>query len=201
MSDITRRDALTRIALAFAAAGAVDRADCLVAQELHHAVRQAASSSGGAYVPKALTAHQFRILERLTDLIIPVENGKPGAVQAEVAAWIDLLLSVSDELETRYTAGLGWIDSAMKARGGADFLSASPEQQTALLDVIAYRRHRSPDLDPGIDFFILARRMTVGGFYTSRIGMRDIYQGNTPRAAFTVPPEALDYVLNRSPFK
>lgn len=201
MSEITRRDALTRIALAFAAAGVVDRADCLVAQELHHAVQQAASGSGGAYVPKALTARQFRTLERLTDLIIPVENGKPGAVQAEVPAWIDLLLSVNDELKTRYTGGLGWIDAAMKERGAADFLSATSDQQTTLLDVIAYQRNRSPELDPGIDFFILVRRMTVGGFYTSRIGMRDIYQGNTPRAAFTVPPEALEYVLNRSPFK
>lgn len=200
MSEITRRDALSRIAIAFATGGIVDRLDCLAAQELHQIV-QAASGSGSAYVPKALTTRQFRTLERLMDLIVPVENGKPGAVQAEVAAWIDLLLSVNDELKTQYTTGLGWIDAAMKARGAADFLSATPEQQTALLDVIAYQRHRSPEFDPGIDFFILARRMTVGGFYTSRIGMRDVYQGNTPRAAFTVPPEALDYVLNRSPFK
>jgi hypothetical protein len=201
MSEITRRDALTRIALAFAAAGAVDGADYLAAQELHHAVRQAASGSGGAYVPKALTARQFRTLERLTDLIVPVENGKPGAVQAEVPAWIDMLLGVNDELKTRYTSGLGWIDAAMKERGAADFLAATPDQQAALLDVIAYQRNRTPELDPGIDFFVLVRRMTVGGFYTSRVGMRDIYPGNTPRAAFTVPPEALDYVLNRSPFK
>jgi hypothetical protein len=197
MSEITRRDALSRIAIAFATGGIVDRLDRLAAQELHQIV-QAASGSAGAYAPKALTARQFRTLERLTDLIVPVENGKPGALQAEVAAWIDLLLSVNDELRTRYTIGLGWIDAAMKA---ADFVSATPEQQTALLDVIAYQRHRSPEFDPGIDFFILARRMTVGGFYTSRIGMRDVYQGNSPRAAFTVPPEALDYVLNRSPFK
>ena len=201
MSEITRRDALSRIAFAFGAAGVVDRADYLVAQELHHSVQQAASGSGGAYVPKALTARQFRTLERLTDLIIPVENGKPGAVQAEVPAWIDLLLGVNEELKARYTNGLGWIDAGMKARGAADFVSATPDAQIALLDVIAYQRNRSPELDPGIDFFILARRMTVGGFYTSRIGMPDIYPGNTPRAAFTVPPEALEYVLKRSPFK
>ena len=41
---------------------------------------------GGAYTPKALTAHEYRTLERLTDLIIPVENGKPGAVAAGAAA-------------------------------------------------------------------------------------------------------------------
>jgi gluconate 2-dehydrogenase gamma chain len=196
MSEISRREALNRIAIAFLGASAVDR---LAAQEAHHAVRQAVA--GGAYTPKALSAAQFRTLERLTDLIIPVENGKPGAVQAEVPAWIDLLLGVNDDLKARYTKGLEWIDAEMKARGATDFASAAPEQQTALLDVIAYQKNRSPELDPGIDFFILLRRMTVDGFYTSRIGMRDIYPGNTPRPAFTVPPEAIEHVLSRTPLK
>ena len=197
MSELTRRDALTRLAMAFVTVSAIDR---LEAQEAHHAVQQAVSGAGGSYAPKALTAAQFRTLTRLTDLIIPVENGQPGAVQAEVPAWIDLLLTVNGDLKTRYTNGLAWVDAAMAARGTTDFVSATPEQQTALLDVIAYRKNRTPELDPGIDFFILCRRMTVDGFYTSRVGMRDIYPGNTPREAFVVPPEALKHVLDRSRF-
>ena len=44
--------------------------------------------------------------------------------------------------------------------------------------------------------------MTVDGFYTSEIGMRDIYPGGrAPHNAFTVPQEAMDYVISRSPFK
>ena len=31
--------------------------------------------------------------------------------------------------------------------------------------------------------------------------MRDIYPGNSPQAAFTVPAEAMDHVLSRSPLK
>ena len=89
----------------------------------------------------------------------------------------------------------------MKERGAADFVAATPAQQTALLDRIAFRRNRSPELDPGIDFFILARRMTADGFYTSAIGMRDIYPGNSPQASFTVPAAAIDHVLSRSPLK
>jgi hypothetical protein len=184
--------------MTFAAAGTLDP---LLAQEVHQIVHQSTAAAGGTYVPKALSLHEFRTLERLTDLIIPVENGRPGAIQADVAPWIDTLLSVNGELKARYVAGLAWIDAAMAPQGAAGFVTAAPEQQTALLDRIAYQRNRSATLDPGIDFFILARRMTVDGFYTSPVGMRDVYPGNTPRAAFTVPPEALEYVLNRSPLR
>ena len=195
MSEMTRRDALSRLALAFAAAGTIDR---VLAQEVHHLVQQATGADGGPYVLKALTLPEFRTLERLTDLIIPSENSKPGAVAAFVPEWIDTLLGVNDELRSRYKKGLAWIDTAMTSRGAADFVTAAAPQQVALLDLIAYQKNRSPELDPGIDFFILVRRMTVDGFYTSRIGMRDIYPGATPRPAFTVPAEALEYVLRRS---
>jgi hypothetical protein len=197
MSEITRRELLSRLALTIAAAGVVDQA---AAQEVHHLVQQAASSTGGRYVPKALSAAEFRTLERLPDLIIPAD-GKPGAAQADVAAWIDQLLSVNAELKGKYTAGLAWLDTTIKARGAADFAGASAAQQTELLDQIAFQKNRSPELNPGIDFFILARRMTADGFYTSQIGMRDVYPGNSPQTSFTVPQAAIDHVLSRSPFK
>ena len=84
MSDITRREALNRLAVAFAAAGVIDQ---LTASDLHAAVLQS-TAGGGPYAPKALDAHQFLTLSRLTDLIIPVEDNRPGAVQAAVPAWI-----------------------------------------------------------------------------------------------------------------
>ncbi len=198
MSDITRRAALQRLAGALAAAGTVNRLD---AEDAHHLVRQAVAEAGGRYTPRALSIHQFRTLERLTDLIVPAEGSKPGAVQCGVAAWIDSLLEVNAELKGRYATGLAWLDEAMAARASADFVSATPEQQTSLLDLIAYRGHRSPGLDPGIDFFILARRMTVDGFYTSPVGMRDVYLGNSPQETFTVPAASMEHVLGRSPLK
>jgi hypothetical protein len=182
--------------MAFAAAGAVDP---LAAEEAHRAV-QAAVASGG-YAPKALTEHEFRTLDRLTDLIIPPEEGSPGASRCEVAAWIDTLLNVNSELKDRYTRGLAWLDAAMKDRGAENFVTAPASEQTALLDLIAYRKNRSEALDPGIDFFVLARRMTVDGYHTSAAGSRDVYKGNTPQAAFVVPAEAIEHVLSRSPLK
>jgi hypothetical protein len=198
MSEITRREVLHRLALTIAAAGTVDR---LAAQDVHHMVQQSATAARGRYAPKALSSHEFQTLERLTDRIMPAEDQKPGAVQADVAAWIDTLLNVNNELKARYTSGLAWLDRSMTDRGAADFVGATASQQTELLDLIAYQRHRSAELNPGIDFFILARRMTADGFYTSPIGMRDVYLGNSPQATFTVPPASMEHVLNRAPLK
>jgi hypothetical protein len=197
MSEVTRRELLQRLAVTIATAGAIDR---LAAQEVHHLVMQA-SPAGTGYTPKALTAHEFQTLERLTNLIIPAEGSKPGAVQCDVAAWIDTLLNVNDELKGRYTSGLAWLDSTMKQRGDTDFVTATADHQTALLDVIAHRKNRAPEFDPGIAFFTLARRMTVDGFYTHPVGTKDVYQGNSPQATFTVPQAATDHVISRSPFK
>jgi len=188
---------LQRLALAIAAAGAFDALD---AREAHAAAHQAAAETGGLYAPKALSVHEFATLERLTDLILPADD-KPGALQAAVAPWIDLLLSVNADLKAKYTTGLAWLDTTIAAEGPGDFVSATPAQQTALLDVIAYRRNGAPKTDAGIDFFALARRMTCDGFYTSPIGMRDVYPGNSPQAAFVVPQAAIDHVMSRSPVK
>jgi gluconate 2-dehydrogenase gamma chain len=198
MSDITRRDAVRRIGLALMASGALDRA---AAQEVHHLAVLAQASTGAAYKPVSLTAHEFKTLERLTDLIIPVENGKPGALAAGAAAWIDTISSENDQLKKIYKTGFVAIDAAMKRRGAANFLTAQPAQQTELLDLIAYRRNEAanPDLAGAIEFFTWVRRMTVDAFYTSEIGIKDIdYRGNSPMGSYPSPTEAITYALTRS---
>jgi hypothetical protein len=194
MSEITRRDALRRVALAIAATGFIDPVS---AQEVHQHAAQA--SAAGVYEPTALTEHQFRTLERLADLIIPVENGAPGALAAGAPAWIDMLAGVNDELKQIYVSGFQWLDEAARQRGSADFLSASAPQQAALLDDIAYRRNETPALAPGIRFFTWVRRMTVDAFYTSPIGIRDIdYRGNTALTSYPEPVEAIAFALKKS---
>jgi gluconate 2-dehydrogenase gamma chain len=196
MSEITRRDALRRLALVLTATGVVDR---VAAQEVHQMTSQAQAATGGAYTPKGLSPHEYRTLERLTDLIVPVEKGAPGAVAAGAAAWIDMLVSESDELKATYKTGLAWLDTTMKQRGAEDFITASPADQTKLLDQIAFRRNTTPELAPGIQFFTWARRMTVDAFYTSEIGIRDIdYRGNTALVSYPAPTEAIAYALKRS---
>lgn len=196
MSEISRRDAVRRLAMVLAGTGALD---AVGAQTIHALAAEAQAASGGTYAPKTFTPAQFRLLERLTDLIIPVEDGKPGALAAGCAPWIDMISSENDRLKSIYTAGFAWLDAAMKARGAADFVSATPAQQTALLDEIAYRRNETPALAPGIEFFAWVRRMTVDAFYTSEIGFRDIdYRGNTHLGAYPSPVASIDYAVKKA---
>jgi hypothetical protein len=194
MSDLSRRDALRRLALAFTAIGTLDR---VAAEEVHHFVQ--ASSGSGPYTPKTLSAHDYKTLERLTDLIIPVENGRPGALAAGAAAWIDMISSENDRLKSIYNTGFAWLDRTMKERGAADFVSATAAQQTALLDEIAYRRNESPALASGIEFFGWVRRMTVDAFYTSEIGFKDIdYRGNDHLGSYPSPVASIEYAVKRA---
>ena len=196
MSDISRRDALRRVGLVLMTTGLIDR---IAGAEVHEMAGQARAAAGGAYAPKALSAHEYATLDALTDLVIPVENGKPGAVAAGAAAWIDMMASENDQLKGIYTKGLAWMDTAMAGRGAKDFVSATPAQKTELLDLIAFRRNQTPELAPGIEFFIWARRMTVDAFYTSEIGIRDIdYRGNTHLDSYPAPTEAIAYALKKS---
>jgi hypothetical protein len=183
-------------AVALIATGTLDR---VAAQEIHHLVTFSQTPNGSDYKPRSFTASEFRTLERLTDLIIPVENGKPGALAAGAAAWIDTISSENDTLKKIYRSGFAWLDGAMKQRGASSFVAATPAQQTELLDQIAFRRNETPELAPGIEFFAWVRRMTVDAFYTSEIGIKDIdYRGNSPMASYPSPTAAIEYALKRS---
>jgi gluconate 2-dehydrogenase gamma chain len=196
MSEISRRDAVRRLAMVLASTGAID---AIGGQTIHAMTAEAQAAAGGAYTPKTFTAAQYRLLERLADLIIPVEGGKPGALAAGCAAWIDMISSENDRLKSIYNAGFTWLDQAMKTRGAADFVSATPAQQTELLDLIAYRRNKSEALAQGIEFFEWVRRMTVDAFYTSEIGFKDIdYRGNAPAGSFPSPVESIEYAVKRA---
>src|SRR5262249_62184704 len=50
--------------------------------------------------PKALTPAQFQMLESLVEMIIPTDDRSPGAKQARVAGYVDLLLSGSEPAMT-----------------------------------------------------------------------------------------------------
>ena len=196
MSDVSRRDALRRIGLALVATGVLDRVS---AEEVHLCAVESQAAAGGAYAPKSFGAHEYRTLERLTDLIIPVEDGRPGALAAGAAPWIDTIASENNQLKKIYTDGIAWLDGAMAKRGVADFVSATAARQTALLDLIAYRRNEAPELAPGIEFFAWVRRMTVDAFYTSEIGIKDLdYRGNSPAFTYVTPAESIAYALKRS---
>ena len=168
------------------------------AQHAHNIVVEEKKATG-VYKPKLFNSHEYATLRRLTELIVPADAQSKSAVDAGAPEFIDLLASGNPELAAIYTGGLAWLDRQMTRRHGQRFVKATPEQQTAMLDLIAYKKNDSPELGPGIAFFDWARRMVVDAYYTSPAGVRAVgYMGNRGMAVFQVPEAAIAYAVKKS---
>jgi len=129
--------------------------------------------------PKALTSSQFQTLEALVEAIIPADERSPGAKQACVADYIDLLLSESEpEMTLRWIGGLAAVDAEAVSRFRKPFNALSADQVDAIMQDIS-RNERAPRT-PLEEFFVMTKDATVRGYYTSEIGIHQElrYQGN-----------------------
>jgi len=205
MSDdqVSRRELLRNIGISAAlAAPGAGLVSAQVAQHVHEAVAQEKSAAPkGEYQLKCFTAHEFKTLLRLSDLMIPADEHSQGALEAHAAEWIDYMAGNSPELAEIFTGGFGWLDHHMQQHHAVDFVDAKPEEQIAVLDVIAFSKNETPENAPGVHFFTWVRNLVTDAYYTSPIGIRDLgYMGNSAMSEFHVPEEALQYALKRSPF-
>jgi gluconate 2-dehydrogenase gamma chain len=195
MSEFSRRDLLRNVALSATLGLTLD------AQQAEHVHQMAADEkqTAGVYKPKAFNAHEWATLRRLCDLTFPADAHSKGALDAGAPEFIDLLASHNDEILAMYTGGILWLDAAMQKQHGTSFVDATPGEQTALLDLIAYRKNATPETAAGVKFFDWARKMTSDAYYTSKVGIADLgYKGNKGMAKFQVPEAALQYALKRS---
>lgn len=146
-------------------------------------------SDKAPYQPLFFSEPQYRLVSRLADMIIPADDS-PGALEAGVPEFIDFMIAnrvpVSDrgdirstqdaiergsEEQTKFVDGLGWIDARSFSEFGHEFAGCSPEQQTQLLEELAYKDKFKPTTEAGQQFFRLIRDYTVVGYYTSKIGL------------------------------
>ena len=207
IGNVSRRDALRRIALALTAVG-TGSLDLASAQQVHHAARSA--STDGPYEPKFLKPHEYRTVGRLAELIVPADERGGSALDAGAPQFIDVLCSENETLGRIYTGGLGWFDAWMRGRHDTTFIDATTQQQTALRDAIVAAEQEveeaaendfdkyfevDSELGPGVRFFDWVRKMSVDAYYSSEIGIKDMgYKGNGAYTEYTVPQEALDFI-------
>ena len=195
MSEWTRRE----LFIAFGATGMAPQA---LAQRIHQAVRDIQSlDQGASYKPQFFTPHEYATARLLADFIIPADENSKGAIDAGASEFIDFICAHSDGNGGYCRYHLGWIDDQMQRRTGAVFNNAARDEQTGFLDLIAYRKNSTALISTGVDFFSYLRGLVVDAYYTSPAGMADIgYMGNQVLESFSVPPEAVQYALRRSPF-
>jgi Gluconate 2-dehydrogenase subunit 3 len=126
------------------------------------------------------TPAQHALVEELCETIIPADEHSGGAKAAKVADYIDQVLreSLDDSRKALWREGLRLVDIMSQHYHGKSFVDASPEDRIAVLTVLSNNDHMT-DL-PEVRFFIELKRLTVQGYYTSKIGIHDEleYKGN-----------------------
>src|SRR5437899_4222225 len=137
--DVTRRSLIQILSAAPAIAEAEAQA-----QTHEHAAPAAAAPKPAAYQRKVVDDRQWRTIRVLCDLIIPADERSPSATQAGVPEFIDDWLDFrtredgSDLFAAQILGGVMWVDQESMRLFGKDFASAAPEQQTQILDRVAW---------------------------------------------------------------
>jgi gluconate 2-dehydrogenase gamma chain len=180
--SISRRDILKSLTLT-AITGSVLRVIPLEAAEYaHRMVRAEKAAADAVYAPKFFSAHFYKTLQSLCQTIIPPDEQSKGAIEAGTPEFIDLITSENKEYQVSLGGGLMWLDNTCIDRYGSTYLDCTPQQQTEILDLIAYRKNtkKDPSLGQGVEFFGFLRKLTADGFFTSEIGIEYLgYIGNT----------------------
>jgi hypothetical protein len=105
-----------------------------------------------APVLKVLTPAQYVTVEHLVEAIIPTDERSPGAKDARVADYMDLLLSEADpRLKQEWLDGLAALDAESTKRFGRGFATLDPAQSDALLTDISKYEAAKPAADPALD--------------------------------------------------
>jgi hypothetical protein len=152
--------------------------------------------------PLTLTRQELATTAALVDLILPADGEAPSASQVGVEAFIDEWVSAPypDQQAQRklIIPGLAWLDSEAQARGKATFDKASPEVRKSIADDIAFKGKVKTGLEKPAEFFTRMRSLTLGAYYTTPEGWKQIgYPGNNPFTTGPYPgptPEAIEHI-------
>ena len=174
-TDLDRRQALRRMVMGGAATIAAPLwvENLLAIGDQHAAHRAAAPKAAASWTPKVLNPQQNELVIVLSELIIP-QTDTPGAKAAKVNEYIDGVLADANAADReKFLQGLTWIDARSEDRYRARFVNAAPERQIELLTLLSTPAETPvPDNAVGVAFFEAIKGMTITGYYTSEIGLK-----------------------------
>lgn len=138
------------------------------------------------------TPAEMATITILGDIIIPRDEVSGSASDAKVPEWIEFIVKDMPEHQVPMRGGLRWLDLQCLKRYEKAFKDCDEKQQMEMVDEIAWPAKAKPEMAQGVAFFNLIRNLTVTGFYTSEIGVKDIgYAGNKPNKWNGVPDDVL----------
>ncbi|PCJ92279.1 MAG: Tat pathway signal protein [Flavobacteriaceae bacterium] len=138
--------------------------------------------------------HEMSTLAVLCDLILPANSEYGGATDAGVPDFIEFMVKDIPDMQPTLRGGLMWLDHKSNTDFNSEFKSLNETQQKEILDTIAYPDMEIPNNERPLEiqFFTLMRNMTLTGYYTSQMGIKDLgYKGNTPNVWDGIPEEVL----------
>ena len=141
---------------------------------------------------KFFSAHEMATIIILADIIIPKDDRSGSASDAKVPDFIEFIVKDIPEHQVPLRGGLKWLDLKCLSLYGQPFANCSPSKRIEMVTAIAYPLKAKPEMQPGVTFFNRMRDLTSTGFFTSKMGMKDIgYMGNAPGKWEGVPADVL----------
>lgn len=179
-NEINRREAVQLLAaLPFAAALRISKADQERAWRFVENAQRLASE-GIPFAPRFFTPAEFRAVGILADMIIPRDERSGSATDAAVPDFMDFMMMDRPGDQSWMRSGLAWIDSQSSTRFGKPFGDATDSQRELILKDIAWPARAPATMADGVSFFNRFRDVTSSGFWSSRMGVKDLdYLGST----------------------
>jgi hypothetical protein len=139
-----------------------------------------------------LNEHELETVAVLCDIILPANANFGSASDAGVVEFIEFIVKDMPHHQLPIRGGIAWLDSYSNKLYNAEFKKLTEEQQKSICDQIAYPGKTAPKLLPGERFFTRMRNLTLTGYFTSEMGIKDLgYKGNTPGVWDGVPADVL----------
>jgi len=147
----------------------------------------------GELWPLTFSDGQRRTVTALVDLILPADDRSPAASTVGVPAFIDEWVSAPYAIQQAdrpiLLDGLQWLEAESRKRFQTDFAALAAAQQSQIADAICHLPSAKPGFEIAAKFFHLFRNLTLGGYYTSPVGMKDVgFIGNVALTRFDGPP-------------
>jgi len=139
------------------------------------------------------TAQEMATIAILADIIIPKDEVSGSATDAKVPEFIEFIVKDMPEHQVPMRGGLRWLDIQCLKQFEKSFSDCNEQQRMEMVDEIAWPKKAKPGMAQGVSFFNLMRNLTVTGFYTSEIGVKNDlkYAGNVANKWNGVPGDVL----------
>src|SRR5262249_43513894 len=122
-------------------------------------VAPAAKPAEGKAAERFFSPAQHRMVEELSEAIIPADRQSGGGKAAKVVDYIEQFLheTFDENQKALWREGLRLVELMSRHYSGKSFVDASPEQRIAVLTVVSDNDHMT-DL-PEVRFFIELKRL------------------------------------------